>query len=891
MDAASSGEPPAATPVPGTMRTTCPYCGVGCGVLATPDGAGGLAIKGDPAHPANLGRLCSKGTALGETLGREDRLMTPEIAGAPATWATALDLVAERFRATIAEHGPDSVAFYVSGQLLTEDYYVANKLMKGFIGSANIDTNSRLCMSSTVAGHRRAFGTDTVPGTYEDLELADLVVLVGSNLAWCHPVLYQRLVKAKADRPGMKVVTVDPRRTATSDLADLHLAVAPGADVALFNGLLAAIEAAGAVDRDFVANHVAGFEAALDAARASDLAATGIDPADMAAFFALWTGTEKVVTVFSQGVNQSSSGTDKVNAILNCHLATGRIGRPGMGPFSVTGQPNAMGGREVGGLANMLACHLDLEDATHRAAVRGFWQAPTMADRPGLKAVEMFRAVAEGRIKALWVICTNPAATLPDADAVAAAIAACPFVVVSDVTARTDTARLAHVLLPARGWSEKDGTVTNSDRTVSRQRAVLPPSGESRADWQILAEVGARMGWRSAFDYETPAEIFREYATLSGIAAGLGRDFDLSGLAGLSDAEYDALAPVRWPVSATRSGGRFFGDGGFFTPDGKARMLALAPRPPAAATDAAHPFRLNTGRVRDHWHTMTRTGLSPRLSRHLGEPFVEVHPDDAARLGLVPAGIARLDSPQGAALLRVLVTDRVRPGELFAPIHWTGETASLGRIDALVAPVTDPVSGQPESKAAAVRAAPWPAAWYGFAACADRPVPGTGYWALARTQTGWQAELADDRLPADWDAFGRALFGLGNGHDTVSVMDPSKGTARLAYVRDGRVVASLFADRRPVALSRGHVAAQIGGPADAGVLSGRPGADRPDPGPVLCACLDVGVNTIVRAIESGACLSVAAITAALGAGGNCGSCRPEIQSLIDARQPPRLAAE
>ncbi len=596
------------------------------------------------------------------------------------------------------------------------------------------------------------------------------------------------------------------------------------------------------------------------------------------------------MTVFSQGVNQSSSGTDKVNAIINCHLATGRIGRPGMGPFSVTGQPNAMGGREVGGLANMLACHLDLEDAGHRAAVREFWQAPAMPDRPGLKAVEMFQAVADGRIKALWVICTNPAATMPDADAVAAAIAACPFVVVSDVTARTDTARLAHVLLPARGWGEKDGTVTNSDRTVSRQRAALPPAGEARADWRILAEVGARMGWRQAFDYESPAEIFREYAALSGIAAGLGRDFDLSALAGISDAAYDALAPLRWPVSATRSGGRFFGDGRFFTPDGRARMLALTPRPPATATGPDYPFRLNTGRVRDHWHTMTRTGLSPRLSRHLGEPFVEVHPADAARLGLSPAGIALAESPQGSALLRVLVTDRVRPGEVFAPIHWTGETSARGRVDALVAPVTDPVSGQPESKAAVVRLGAYPAAWYGFAAAADRPQPATGYWALARTRTGWQAELADDALPADWEAFGRALFGLGEGHDTVSAMDPTQGTARLAFLRDGRIVASLFADRRPVALSRGHVAAQIGGPAGAGMLSGRPGADRPDPGPVLCACLDVGVNTIVRAIESGECLSVAAISAALGAGGSCGSCRPEIQSLIDARRP-RLAAE
>ena len=786
------------------VRTTCPYCGVGCGVLATPDGAGGIAVKGDPDHPANLGRLCSKGSALGETVGNAERLLAPRIGGRDAEWEDALDLVATRFRDTIAAHGPDSVAFYVSGQLLTEDYYVANKLMKGFIGSANIDTNSRLCMSSTVAGHKRAFGTDTVPGVYEDLELADLVVLVGSNLAWCHPVLYQRLVKAKAERPDMKVVTIDPRRTATSDLADLHLAIAPGSDVALWNGLLAAIGERGAVNSAFARDHVVGLEAALDAAKATDLSATGLDGTAIAEFFRLWIATDKVVTVFSQGVNQSSSGTDKVNAIINCHLATGRIGKPGMGPFSVTGQPNAMGGREVGGLANMLACHLDLEDAAHRAAVREFWQAPAMPDRPGLKAVDMFRAVADGRIKALWIVCSNPAATLPDADAVAAAIEGCPFVVVSDVTAWTDTARRAHVLLPALGWGEKDGTVTNSDRTVSRQRTTLAPAGVAQADWRILAEVGARMGWKRQFDYQGPAEIFREYAALSGIAAGFGRDFDLSALAEISDRDYAALAPVRWPVSAARSGGRFFGDGRFFTADGRARMLPLTVTPPAATPNAEFPFRLNTGRVRDHWHTMTRTGLSPRLSRHLAEPFVEVHPEDAAEAGLEPAGIARAESPQGSALLRVLVTDRVRKGEIFAPIHWTGETSAKGRIDALIAPVTDPHSGQPESKAGIARLSPYAAAWYGFAASAERPEPATGYWALARTATGWQVELADMQTPESWEAFGRGLFGLDDGHDTVAVMDPALGAARLAFVQEGRVVACLFASRTPVALSRGQ---------------------------------------------------------------------------------------
>jgi assimilatory nitrate reductase catalytic subunit len=352
-----------------SIRTTCPYCGVGCGVLVAPDGHGGARVKGDPDHPANYGRLCSKGTALGETLGLEMRLVTPQIGGIPALWETALDLVATRFQAAIRDHGPDSVAFYLSGQMLTEDYYAANKLIKGYIGTANVDTNSRLCMASSVAGHKRAFGADTVPGTYEDLDAADLVVLVGSNLAWCHPVLYQRLVAAKKVR-GTRIVVVDPRRTATCDGADLHLALTPGSDAALFNAVLCELADRGAVDLSYVAQHVSGFDAALAAARASDPGLMGLAPEDLAQFLDWFTTTDRVVTVYSQGINQSSSGTDKVNAILNCHLATGRIGRPGMGPFSVTGQPNAMGGREVGGLANMLACHLDIENPSHRAAVQ-----------------------------------------------------------------------------------------------------------------------------------------------------------------------------------------------------------------------------------------------------------------------------------------------------------------------------------------------------------------------------------------------------------------------------------------------------------------------------------------------------------------------------------------
>ncbi|UMA66235.1 molybdopterin-dependent oxidoreductase [Roseivivax marinus] len=870
---------------PGEVRSTCPYCGVGCGVLLQRAEDGGIAVRGDPDHPANYGRLCSKGSALGETVGLDGRLLTPRVSGIRAGWDETLQLVADRFRRTISDHGPDSVAFYVSGQMLTEDYYVANKLMKGFIGSANIDTNSRLCMASTVAGHKRAFGTDTVPGTYDDLEEADVIVLVGSNLAWCHPVLHQRVLAAKAAR-GTKIIVVDPRRTATCDGADLHLPLRIGSDVALFNHLLAAIYEGGAIDKEYV-RKVDGFDATVTRAMAAQVAPTGLSDRLIARFCDMWMRHEKVVTIFSQGVNQSSAGTDKVNAILNCHLATGRIGKPGMGPFSVTGQPNAMGGREVGGLANTLACHLDLENAEHRAAVRAFWDAPQMPDRPGLKAVDLFRAVSEGRIKALWVMHSNPAVTLPEADAVRDAIAACDFTVVSDITAETDTARLAHVLLPAAAWSEKSGTVTNSDRTISRQRAVRGAPGEARPDWWHMAEVGRRMGWPRAFDYAGPAEIFREHAALSGIAGGFGLDFDISGLAKLSNADYEAMTPVRWPVAARR-GGRFFADGQSFHPGGRMRMIPVTWREPAARHAPRFPFRLNTGRIRDQWHTMTRSGLSPRLSAHLAEPFAEIHPEDADRLGIAPDTLTEVTSPSGRAILRAQITDAVQPGTIFAPMHWTGETAPSGRIDALVAAATDPVSGQPESKAAVCSVAPFAAAFHAFAVSSAPLCPAAEYWARARTAHGWRAELAGRSVPDDWEAWARALFGL---EETAAemVVDSTRGIARLAFHEGGRLRAALFAGPEPMGLQRDHLAALPGTEARH-TLTGRSPADVPDPGPTLCACFGVGVNTILTAIETEGLMSVDAIGAALSAGTNCGSCRPEIAALL-ARVGTQEAAE
>ena len=863
------------------VLTTCPYCGVGCGVRATA-GQGGVAIVGDERHPANRGKLCVKGAALGETLGMANRLLAPHISGLPSTWDTALDLIARRFKDTIATHGPDSVAFYVSGQLLTEDYYVANKLMKGFIGSGNIDTNSRLCMASSVAAHRRAFGTDTVPGQYADLELADLVVLTGSNLAWCHPVLYQRLAAAKAARPTMQVVVIDPRRTATCDIADLHLAIAPGADAHLFNLLLAYLADTGQTNGMFLQN-VTGYAEAVATARLSDTPDTGLSPADLERFLSLWAKCEHVVTLYSQGVNQSDSGTDKVNAIINCHLATGRIGRPGMGPFSITGQPNAMGGREVGGMANTLACHLEIENPRQRAAVQGFWAAPTMAAKPGLKAVDMFHAVESGQIKALWIIHTNPAVTMPEAARVARAIAACAFTVVSDINAETDTARLAQVLLPAAAWGEKDGTVTNSERMISRQRAFLTPPGQARPDWWALAQVAQRMGF-AGFDWAGCAEIFREHAALSGVAGALGSDFDISDKATVTEAEYARMEPFVWPATASRQGGRFFGDGCFHTPDGRGRMLAITPAP-----KNAQPFILNTGRIRDQWHTMTRTGMSARLSAHLAEPFLEIHPADAARLGLASATLARVQNEYGSAILRVLITDRVQPGHPFAPIHWTGETAPSGRIAVLVPAVTDPISGQPASKSAAVTIAPFAARWYGFALSAQPFRPNTPYWARSMLALGMQAELAGDTLPDDWASTAATMFNLPA--PQISLSDPARGLYRCAFLQEGRLQAALFIAPTPVALSRSHMASLLQHPAGPSVLAGLPGKDQPDPGPTICACFTVGAHTIARAIADQGLVTVSAIGAALQAGTNCGSCQPDIAGLIARYMPMKEAAE
>ncbi|MDR3506573.1 MAG: molybdopterin-dependent oxidoreductase [Caulobacteraceae bacterium] len=882
------------------IRTTCPYCGVGCGVAARPGGGRAVAIAGDAEHPANFGRLCSKGTALGATVGMEGRLLRPEIDGRVVPWEAAIKRVASTFARTIQRHGPDSVAFYVSGQLLTEDYYAANKLMKGFIGSANIDTNSRLCMASAVAAHKLAFGADLVPGCYEDLELADLIVFSGHNADWTHPVLVRRMEAARAR--GQSWVVIDPRRTDTADMADLHLAIAPQSDVRLWNGLLADLIRRGAIDQAYIAAHVTGFDEIAGALGKDDqgpaavAADCGVDLADLERFYALFAATPRTVSLFSMGANQSAQGVAKGLSIINAHLATGRIGKPGACPFSITGQPNAMGGRETGGLANTLAAHMDF-DPESLARVARFWGAPRIAQAPGLKAVDMFEAVHDGRIKALWIMATNPAVSMPNAGRVREALQRCPFVVVSDVMAKTDTTAFAHVKLPALAWGEKDGTVTNSERRISRQRPLFPAPGEARADWRIIADVAGVMGHAEAFDWRGPAGVFREYARLTAFE-NTSRVLNLAPLIAQTPDQYEAMAPVQWPLTADGRGtARLFEDGGFSTPDGRARMVAVQAQAPASATDAAFPFALNTGRVRDHWHTMTRTGLAADLCRHAPEPFVEIHPHDAARAGLTEGALTRVRTAQGEAVVVARLSDRQRPGGLFMPMHWTDAFAPAGRSNPLIGQAVDPRSGQPEFKHTPARIGAYRETWRGFfidRAAHEAPRQLDLIWRRAPQDACHLHEMAgrgDDRERA-------RLIGalaLESAGETLTFEDPGSGAFRRAILRGDRLERLLFIAPANRALPpRDWLVSLFEQPRLApedrlSLLSGRRIGAAMDASPVICACLKVRQGAIVRAIEAGA-QSLEAVSAATGAGSNCGSCRPQISGLI-AEHTPQAGAD
>lgn len=885
-----------------TTSTTCAYCGVGCGVVmtATESESGAVVWRatGDESHPANQGRLCVKGSALGDTLTPENRLLEPSIDGQTCEWDEALDTVASRLKKVIDEHGPDAVAFYVSGQLLTEDYYVANKLMKGFIGSGNIDTNSRLCMSTAVVAHKQVFGSDTVPGCYEDLELADLLVITGSNMAWTHPVVYQRIAAAKARRPNMKVVVIDPRRTATCDLADLHLALTPGTDGYLFDGLFAWLASNDHTDTDFISAHCENFEqsAAESLQRFKGIGELakicGVEASTLEQFFQWFADNDRAVTVFSQGINQSSSGVTKAAAILHCHLATGRIGKPGATPFSITGQPNAMGGREVGGLANQLAAHMDIGNEAHRQLVSSFWNTDRLAAQPGLKAIEMFDAIERGEIKAVWIMATNPVVSLPDADRVRAALEKCPTVIVSDCVDNSDTLAFANIRLPASGWGEKDGTVTNSERCISRQRPFTEPAGQAMPDWWIITGVAQRMGFKDAFDYSCPADVFREHAALTGTANEGRRDLNLSALATLSDQEYEQLVPVQWPVSASYTSGtaRLYADGHFFTPSGKARFVSTTPALPGRSTDARFPFWLNTGRIRDQWHTMTRTGRSTRLLNHIDEPFVAMHPEDLLALGLREGQIAEVSSPCGRIHVVVRSDAGQQRGSVFVPIHWTDQFASAARVDSLVPAITDPTSGQPEFKQVPVAVTSAQCQWYATVITHDHvpPLPGSLYWSAKPLAGAQEYRYAGQQQP-DLDSLKSHWQDLVD--DWVSLADSGSPHMRLVGYRAGKPVlwAALSSER--VSPDSDWVARMMGEPdslSPAALCLGQP-LDGADTSPVVCSCLQVRQQTLTTLIGDGAD-DTEEVGRACGAGTNCGSCLPEITALIEQQQPTAMEA-
>ncbi|MGQ2386194.1 molybdopterin-dependent oxidoreductase [Acinetobacter ursingii] len=901
-------------------KTTCPYCGVGCGVdVNVQHKAHGTMVKvaGDIDHPSNFGRLCIKGSNLADTLGLETRVLEPMLGRKDhrqvTTWEVAIEKIATQFQHCIDQYGRDSIAFYVSGQLLTEDYYVVNKFVKGYLGTANIDTNSRLCMSSAVAAHKRAFGEDIVPASYEDFEHTDMVVLVGSNTAWCHPVLYQRIMQAKSQNPDLFVVVVDPRFTSTCEQADLHLPILPGQDVALFNGLFQHLYQNNYIDHKFVEKHTEGLEALLATSQSEQdihelVKRTGISVEKLQLFFDKFAQTEKVMTLFSMGVNQSSQGVNKANSIINCHLLTGKIGKLGAAPFSMTGQPNAMGGREVGGLANMLAAHLDIDNPSHQNLVQSFWNSPTIATQTGLKAVDLFQAIESGKIKAVWIMATNPVVSLPDADQVKRALDNCEFVVISDICAQTDTTAYADVLLPALGWGEKDGTVTNSERRISRQRAFLAPPKQAKADWWAVCEVAKKLGF-NGFDFSNACDIFNEHAALSAYqnASIEQRDqvehfryFNLKGLMNLSVEEYHQLPPTQWPVCEKSQGiavEQLFDRGDFSHKNKKAKMIATLAIDPVHTISEDYPLILNTGRIRDQWHTMTRTGLSANLTTHRAEPFCEIHPNDALKFGIQDKALVEVRSEWGSCVLRVTLDQGVRRGQIFAPIHWTEQVASDARIGKVVNPVVDAISGEPEFKHTPVAIQTFHTTWQGVLYVREgveqhiqTSLQQCAWWAKIKTAKAFRYEIAArqsfDQTQNNLKNF---LPFIDETYEWLSLEDRSSQLSHSVILQDGILIASLYIAPADLLPDRDWVAGlfkreRLSALHRKALLAGTPISATNNDGPLVCSCFKVGKNKIIEAIKTQNITHEKQVTACLKAGGNCGSCLPEIRGLIKSCQ-------
>jgi assimilatory nitrate reductase catalytic subunit len=918
-------------------RSTCPYCGIGCGVIIESQGRQITGVRGDPDHPANFGRLCTKGSTLHHTASQaitlQTRLLQPQRrarrgeAPRPTGWDDALDHAAERFHRIIEQHGPHALGFYISGQLLTEDYYVFNKLAKGLIGTNNVDTNSRLCMSSAVAGYKLTLGADAPPACYDDLQHAETLFIAGSNTAFAHPILFRRIEDAKRANPALKIIVADPRRTETAEAADLHLPILPGTDVALFNGMLHLMLWDGLVDHAYVAAHTSGFETLRDRVRdfapkdVAKLCGIGEEALVQAArwFAGMRADGSRAPTLslYCQGLNQSSSGTLKNAALINLHLATGQIGKAGAGPFSLTGQPNAMGGREVGGLANLLSAHRDLGNAQHRAEVAALWGVDEVPATPGKTAVEMFQAAADGEIKALWIACTNPAQSMPDQATVRRALQRAEFVVVQEAFATTATCAYADLLLPATTWGEKDGTVTNSERRISRVRPAVWAPGEARHDWNIAVDFARRLEARlrparpTLFPYVSAEEVWNEHRETT-----RGRDLDITGL---SYARLDA-APVQWPcpAGATEGKARLYEDGVFPTPDRRARFADTPHDKLAEPRDARYPFSLNTGRLRDQWHGMSRTGTLGRLFGHVPEPAIEMHAQDLARLQLRDGDLVHVTSRRGSLVLPVQASAQVAPAQTFVAMHWgeefvSGSTSTGERVagvNALTSPAFCPSSKQPELKHAAVKILkaelPWrllAVAWLGagdalrarerlrelmpafpYASCVPFGRERTGLLFRAAAY-----EAAGDELLQRIEA----LMGL-DGRDVLHYADKRRGQRRSMRLMpsgsDKRLEAFLLAGDISAeswikTLLQDELPAQAYGRS---LLS--PGAKPPAAlvarGRQVCGCFDVGEADIGRTLAQ--CsgppdAQLAQLQQRLQCGTNCGSCVPELKRIVRLR--------
>jgi len=900
-------------------RSTCCYCGVGCGVLIETENGRVTGVAGDPEHPANFGKLCTKGRSLALTAASDaGRALRPEIRltreaqREPTDWSHALDHVAARFAEVIERDGPDAVAFYVSGQLLTEDYYVFNKLAKGLIRTNNIDTNSRLCMSSAVTAYKKSLGADGPPTCYEDLELARTVLFAGSNMPYAHPVLFRRLEEAKANDPSIKWIVVDPRRTDVAALADLHLAITPGTDVALFNGMLHHMIWESAVDPAFIAAHTNGFDELKSLVRgytprmAAEIC--GIAETDLLQAAEWFASSPAALSLYCMGLNQSSHGTDKNLALINLHLATGQIGKPGAGPFSLTGQPNAMGGREVGGMATMLAAHRDIGNAEHRAQVEALWGVSELSSRPGLPAVEMFDAVAEGKIKAIWIACTNPVHSMPDIERVRKALRTAEFVVVQEAFMQTDTVPYADVVLPASSWGEKSGTVTNSERRISRVRAAVEPPGEARPDWWIANEIARRLEGRLAahrdghghgherdalFPFASPEDIFDEHRTLT-----VGRDLDIGGL---SYDQMEADGPQHWPFPAGAKTGdaRRYTDGVFATADGRARFHATAYLPVAEAADARYPFRLLTGRLRDQWHGMSRTGRTGALFTHAPEATLSMRREDAARRGFKEGDLVTVTSRRGRLVLPVETSEDLHSGTVFAAMHWSGQFLASGGINEATIGAVDPESKQPELKHAAVRIEAAKLPWRLVAAKrgdvlalreAVQPLLAARRYASIRIEADDLLVVSAADIEADphWTERLHDALGLARGDDLLEYRDARRGrTQRVAW--SGELVDGflLTGETSPAAalIEQVRCAAPWQGPRHAIVLLGgdTPARSQTPRARVVCSCKQVTQPQIEQAIANGAGLD--ALKSTLGCGTVCGSCVPEIRRLLSATAP------